>query len=115
MNIKEKDFSANASGIEAVEELGNIAKEREKTKRLLIGASCRFFAIGAIVFVFAPQGKETLGNIIGAALIIMALGAIGAAQFRFKLPGIEVDTRTTNNSNDNSASNKRPSRMNRPA
>ena len=53
-----------------------------------------FFVIAAIVIVFAPAGKEKLSYILGAALIVMALGAIGASQFRFKLPGIEVDTKT---------------------
>jgi hypothetical protein len=72
-----------------------IVREREKTKRLLIGAACLFFVVAALVVVFAPTGKENLAYILGAALVIMALGAIGAAHFRFKLlGGIDVDTRT---------------------
>ena len=94
MNVEDRDFRGAASGNRAVEELGAIAREREKTKRVLIGAACIFVIVAALIMMFAPADKEKLGYIIGAALVVMALGAIGAAQFRFKAPGgIEVDTR----------------------
>jgi hypothetical protein len=93
MVINDGGFRGGASGTTAVTELGTIAREREKTKRMLIGAACLFFAIAALIVVFAPSGREKLAYILGAALLVMALGAIGAAQFRLKVPGVEVDTR----------------------
>jgi hypothetical protein len=97
MKINDKDFKGEAIGSQSVKELGAISREREKTKRLLIGAACLLFIFAAVVFVFAPEGKEKLSYILGVVLIIMALGAIGASQFQFKVPGIEVDTKTNEN------------------
>ena len=67
--------------------------ERERTKRLLVGAACLFFLVAALLVVFAPEEKETLANVCGVALVVMALGAIGVSKFRLKMPGIELDTR----------------------
>jgi len=95
MHLQDRDFHGAASGKRAVEELGTIAREKEKTKRLLIGAACLFVIVASLVITFSPVEKEKQGYAIGAALIVMALGAIGATQFRVKGPGgIEVDTRT---------------------
>ena len=92
MNIQDGDFEGGASGREAVETLGQVVSEREKTKRLLIGASCLFFIIAALVVVFAPTDKQNLAYALGAALVVMALGAIGASRFKLKLPGVSVET-----------------------
>lgn len=92
MDIRDGDFSGGASGKEAVAELGQLLKEKEKTKRMLIGAACLLFMVASLVIVFAPAGRETMSSVLGVALIIMALGAIGAATFKIKAPGIEVQT-----------------------
>jgi hypothetical protein len=91
MNIRDSNFSANAVGHRAVEALHSLSVEREKTKRLLIGAACLFFLIAAVVAVFAPPGKETLAYGLGAALVVMALGAIGMARFSARLPGVQIE------------------------
>ena len=59
-----------------------------------------FFVIGALVLVFAPEGRETVSTIIGLAMLVMALGAIGVAVFRVKLPGVEVETNMDNDDVD---------------
>ena len=92
MDVRDGDFDSGARGKEAVAELGSLLREREKTKRLLIGAACILFIVASLVVVFAPAGKETLSLVLGAALLVIALGAIGAATFRIKIPGIEVHT-----------------------
>ena len=92
MDVRDGDFQGGASGNVAVETLGQVLAEREKTKRLLIGAACLFFVIAALVIVFAPAEKQNLAYLLGAALMIMALGAIGASRFKFKIPGVIVET-----------------------
>jgi heme A synthase len=84
--------NALASGREAVSALTSLLLQREKTKRLLIGAACVFFIVAALVVVFAPPEKQALAYALGAALVVVALGAIGASQFKFKLPGVVVET-----------------------
>lgn len=86
MEIKDKDFSLNAVGSKAVDEAGKLAREREKTKRLLIGAACLFLIVAALIVIFAPAGKENIAYFIGAALLIMALGAIGVTRFDINIP-----------------------------
>jgi drug/metabolite transporter (DMT)-like permease len=81
-----------ARGREAVSALTSLLLQREKTKRLLIGAACVFFIVAALVVVFAPPEKQGLAYALGAALVVVALGAIGASQFKFKLPGVVVET-----------------------
>lgn len=93
MDVRDRDFRGYATG-SAVETLAEVLAQREKTKRLLIAAACIFFAIAAIVVVFAPPSKQGLAYALGAALVVMALGAIGASQFIFKMPGATIDTRT---------------------
>ena len=85
MLIRERDFSGHATG-GAVAQLSALMKEREKTKRLLIGAAGLLFIVGAVVLVFAPQGRETISVILGGVLIVFALGAIGAATFKCDFP-----------------------------
>ncbi len=92
MHVEEPGFRGIAEGREAIAQLGGLALQREKTKRLLICAACLFFAIAAVVVVFAPPEKEKLAYVLGVALVVMALEPSGAAQFRFKLPGVVVST-----------------------
>ena len=92
MDVRDGDFQGGASGNLAVETLGQVLAEREKTKRLLISAACLFFVIAALVIVFSPPEKQNLAYLLGAALMIMALGAIGASRFKLKLPGVNVET-----------------------
>jgi hypothetical protein len=103
MRVKEDEFDGFASGEDAERALGEIAKERiaqrEKTKRLLIVMVSILFSLGTIVAVFAPQGKEVVGGALGGALIVLALGAIGASRFLLKLPGAYVDTHVGNGQN----------------
>ena len=67
-------------------------REREKTRRFLLAAGCAFFVVAALILVFAPPDKAILAYVSGAVLVILALGSIGVAQFRLKLPGIYLDT-----------------------
>jgi hypothetical protein len=46
-----------ATGNVAIGAMSDILKEREKTKRLLIGASCLLFIVSALVVVFAPPNR----------------------------------------------------------
>lgn len=91
MQVRDGDFDGSAVGQAAVDQLGRLVAERQKTRRLLICASCLLFGVAALLVVFAPEGRETLATILGVVLMIFALGAIGVAQFRVKAPGVEVD------------------------
>lgn len=94
MKIIDREFEGDASGETAVTELGALAREREKTKRVLIGAACLFVIVAALVSTFSPVEKEKVAYSIGIALVVMAIGAIGAAQFSLRLPsGFRIDTR----------------------
>lgn len=111
MEVRDGDFEGGASGNKAVETLGLVLSEREKTKRLLISAACLFFIIAALVIVFAPTEKQNLAYLLGAALMIMALGAIGASRFKFKLPGITVETNSTTQPKPNDESRHNPGQV----
>lgn len=91
MFVQERGFRGQATG-DAVETLAIVVAEREKTKRLLIGAACLLFTIASLVVVFAPPAKQGLAYALGAVLVVIALGAIGAAQFKFKMPGVSIET-----------------------
>src|SRR5438445_12368240 len=97
MSVKDEDFEGYAEGGGAIDGLARFARdrmfEREKTKRPLIGAVCVLTIFAALSMLFAPQGREQVGYIIGAVLLVIALGAIGASKFILKLPGVQLDTR----------------------
>lgn len=95
MDVKDGEFGASARGGMAVEHLARLMGEREKTRRLLIATACLFFVIAAAIVVFAPAGRENLAMILGAALVIFSLGAIGVARFSFKVPGVSVTAGNT--------------------
>ena len=67
--------------------------ERERTKRLFVGAACLFLIVAALLVVFAPEQRNELANACGGVLVLLALSAIGVSKFKLKLPGIEIDTR----------------------
>lgn len=90
MQLQEGDFTGSASGDAAVSALRQVMLEKEKTRRLLIGAACFFLCIAALITVFAPREKQTMAYVLGAALLVMAVGAIGVAQFKIKVPGVEL-------------------------
>lgn len=91
MDIRDGEFQGGASGA-GVTTLGQVMIEREKTKRLLIAASCVFLIVAALVVIFAPAEKQQLSYILGAALLLMAMGAIGATRFKITVPGVSIDT-----------------------
>lgn len=70
--------------------VGERIREKEKTKRLLIIVVFLLFIFSGLSFLFAPEGRELTANIIGAALLVLALGAIGVLKFALRLPGVEV-------------------------
>ncbi|MFM7875967.1 MAG: hypothetical protein ACKO8M_05465 [Microcystis panniformis] len=97
MDIRESDFSASATGLESVNALADLARERlrerEKTRRLLIFVASVAFMVGALIITFAPADKQQVAYVIGAVLMIFALGAIGSSQFTLKMLGVEVSAK----------------------
>ncbi len=91
MDIQEGEFRGRVSGETAVATLGKLMIEKEKTKRFLIFAAAALFIVAALMVVFAPEGRENAAYALGAVLLIIALGAIGATRFALKVPGIEVN------------------------
>jgi hypothetical protein len=96
MQYRGDGIDASAQGEVAVEALARLTTvrliEQEKTKRLLIASVTLLFVVAAAAMLFAPDGREALGGIIGAALLVMALGAIGASRFLLRVGGVEIDT-----------------------
>jgi hypothetical protein len=94
--INERGVAWAVTGGESTVQLGMVTqewiREREKTKRTLIGAVVTLVAIGAAAVLLAPAGREHVGYVIGGVSIVLALGAIGVSTFIMKLPGVRVDT-----------------------
>lgn len=86
------DDTGRASGRDAVEGLGKIAIQREKTRRLLLLSSVVLVLLGSAVILFAPAEKQFASHIIAGVLLVFSLGAVGASSFKIKLPGIEVSS-----------------------
>lgn len=84
--------AAPGSRQQALHLAGVYLAERERTKRLLVGAACFFLIVAALLVVFTPEEKETLANVCGVALVVVALGAIGVSKFKLTLPCIQLDT-----------------------
>jgi hypothetical protein len=90
--VRDRDFRIDLKGA-AIVGLPDILREREKTKRLLIGAIVVLFLAASSFVLFAPPGREEIAIVLGAALLVLALGAIGASGFLLRLPGgVSVDT-----------------------
>jgi cyanate permease len=96
MHIQDDNFTGSATGPEAIKQLGLIALEKEKTRRLLLAIACSLIILGGVGVLFAPENKTTASYIIGSVMSIFALGAIGAASFKIKTPVIEVEKNTFN-------------------
>ena len=65
----------------------------EKTKRLLIIVEFLLVVFAASAMLFAPNEKEKVTYIIGAILLVLALGIIGASKFVIKFFGLTVETK----------------------
>jgi hypothetical protein len=74
-----------------LEALVAIQRELERTRRLLIVVAGFCILAGAALIVFAPQGKEGVSYVVGAALVVLSLGAIGVQEFRLKTVGLQID------------------------
>lgn len=94
MQIQDDNFAGSATGPEAIKQLGVVAKEKEKTRRLLLIVACLLIVLGGIGIVVAPKDKEVASYIIGSIMGVFALGAIGAASFKIKAPGVEISKNT---------------------
>ena len=96
MEVNEKDYTAKASGVNAVNNLTRLSiermREKEKSKRLLMIIVFLLMVLAIVVLVFSPPDKESISYIVGAVLLVLALGIIGASKFVFNLFGIKVDT-----------------------
>lgn len=94
-SVEEPGFRGSATGEAPVRRLLEYStvrlREIEKTRRLLLGSTVALVLLAAAIAVFAPKGREQIGHAISAVLVILALGAAGAAKFRVKLPGVELD------------------------
>lgn len=77
-----------------LEALVAIRQEMERTRRLLIVVAGICLIAGATLIVLAPQGKEGVSYVVAAALVVLALGAIGVQEFRIKTIGIQIDSGT---------------------
>jgi Flp pilus assembly protein TadB len=96
MEVEDDDFKGRAIGDVAERALAGVAEQRiiqrEKTKRFLIAVVCFLFVAAVLAVLFAPPGKEIMGYALGATLIVLAMGSIGASKFLLKVPGASIDT-----------------------
>lgn len=90
MHIHDDSITGSATGENAVNQLARLAMEKEKTKRLLMFVTFLFLCTGSCLIIYTPPGKEVAGYIIGGAMWLLSLGAIGACSFKVKAPGIEI-------------------------
>ena len=89
-------LEASASGREAVMALAELARERllegEKMRHFLLLVAVLAFLVVAIVIV-APVDKQYVTCVLGAVLIIFALGSIDASKLVLKMLAVEVSAR----------------------
>jgi uncharacterized membrane protein len=94
---RDGDFEASATGLEAVQALSEVVRERlregEKTRRLLLLVAVSAFLVGAMIITFAPADKQNIAYTLGAVMIIFVLGSIGASQLVLKMLGVEVSAK----------------------
>jgi hypothetical protein len=98
MDIKKSGTNIEGTNIgDGARELSKLSelhiREREKTKRLLLVLVAVLIIFAVLVMLFSPPGQENVGYILGAAIMVLALGGIGVSQFVLKMPGISVDTK----------------------
>jgi hypothetical protein len=104
MSIKDNEskFEGKAKSKDAMSEITNLAQthlilkkeefiQREKTKRLLIISVFLLIISASLIFTLAPSERENIAYIIGSALIILALGVLGASRVVLKAPGLSVE------------------------
>ena len=65
-------------------------RELQKTRRLLMVTTTAFAIVAAVMVVFAPQGRETLAQFIGATLVILGAGVAGFSNVLVRIPRLEV-------------------------
>src|SRR5262245_51912213 len=110
-SIEEPGFRGNATGEAPVRQLLEYTtvrlRELEKTRRLLLGTTAVLVLLAATIAVFAPEGRERVGYAISAVLVVLAMGAVGAAQFKFKMPGVDLEA-AQNRLRDDRDSSRRP-------
>lgn len=81
---------------QALDSANTIIKEYGKTRRILIITVSVLFTIASLITIFAPSGREILSYILGGALVVLALGAIGVSKFSLKLPYMNIDAKDDN-------------------
>ena len=65
---------------------------RSKTKRMVLVIASVLLIFGCSALLYCPKDKKTEGIIIGAVMIVLALGAVGSTAFRIKLPTVEIQS-----------------------
>jgi protein-S-isoprenylcysteine O-methyltransferase Ste14 len=81
-----------ASGKKAIEKFADLAKEREKTRRITLIVAAAFLIFGCSALLYCPNDKKMEGIIVGAVMIVLSLGAVGVSAFRVKLPYVEINS-----------------------
>ena len=118
MHVEDDGFKGYAEGEGAVDGLAQLStermREREKTKRLLIGSVTVLVIVAAVAMLFAPTGREPVGYVLGAVLLVLALGAIGASKFLLRVPGVVLDTKDSPHEGIKAASKRKGTRSDRP-
>lgn len=59
-------------------------QETEKTKRYGYTLAAGLLALGCLIPIFAPAGRETASWFVGAALLVFAAGSMGYTYVRVK-------------------------------
>lgn len=85
--------TGSASGEKAVEMLGEIAIQREKTRRISLLISLILGILISLILVFAPEGKETISYIVSGIMGIISLGCLGYSSIGFKMKFFEFWTK----------------------
>lgn len=85
--------TGSASGEKAVEMLGEIAIQREKTRRISLLISLILGILISLILVFAPEGKETVSYIVSGIMGIISLGCLGYSSIGFKMKFFEFWTK----------------------
>lgn len=86
--FRDRTPAGEGRGLTAASEVTRVVMERSrvheewirqegKTKRLALIIGAVLFLAGCQVVVFAPQGRETVAAIVGAAMLVVAAGTAG--------------------------------------
>lgn len=85
--------TGSASGDRAVQMLGEITIQREKTRRISLLISLILGILLSLILVFAPEGRETISYIVSGIMGILSLGCLGYSSIGFKLKFFEFWTK----------------------